>query len=321
MRIVLAVLLTWICLAGTPEQAHASEVVGMRSAVLPDHPKRIVVLEFLFAESLAALDVTPVGMVDPDRYRDWIGYDSGRFIHVTDVGTRQQPSLEAIARLKPDLIVGVTFRHAALFDVLERIAPTVLFNFNATDRKVNQLDHALKVFDAFASITGRSTAGKKVEQGLQAALAGDRARLAAAGLSGKRLAVLQELGLQDMYWAYTTNSMAGGIAQVLGVSLWPNWPTREGTAFVSSEDLLKQPDMHILLISATGPEVGLAQKFSSPIWRFVPAWVDGHVALLPRNIWGFGGPMSAATLSRQLTDAMLAAGQGGTTPAQPVSRK
>ncbi|MDY7547448.1 iron-siderophore ABC transporter substrate-binding protein [Glaciimonas sp. CA11.2] len=294
----------------TATQAMASDEIGIRSAVLPDHPKRIVVLEFLFAESLAALDLTPVGMVDPDRYREWIGYDNARFSNVIDIGTRQQPSLEAIARLKPDLIVGVTFRHAALFDAFERIAPTVLFNFNATDIKVNQLDHALKVFDVFAKLAGRSAAGKKVEQNLEISLAADRARLTAAGLSGKRLAVLQELGLQDMYWAYATNSMAGGIAQVLGLSLWPNWPTKEGTTFVSSEDLLKQKELHVLMISATGPEVGLAQKLHSPIWRYVPARIAGHVALVPRNIWGFGGPMSAAKLSRQLTDAMLAAGRG-----------
>ncbi|QRX84983.1 iron-siderophore ABC transporter substrate-binding protein [Glaciimonas sp. PAMC28666] len=298
------------CLILASAQAVASDQIGMRSAVLPDHPKRIVVLEFLFAESLAALDLTPVGMVDPDRYREWIGYDNPRFSQVVDIGTRQQPSLEAIARLKPDLIVGVTFRHAALFDAFERIAPTVLFNFNATDHHVNQLDHALKLFDTFAIITGRAAAGKKVEQNVQTALASDRARLVAAGLAGKRLAVLQELGLQDMYWAYASNSMAGGIALKLGLSLWPNWPTKEGTTFVSSEDLLKQSDMHVLMISATGPEVGLAQKLNSPIWRYVPARRAGHVALVARNIWGFGGPMSAIKLSHQLTEAMLAAGRG-----------
>ncbi|MGS0743048.1 ABC transporter substrate-binding protein [Glaciimonas sp. GG7] len=236
MRRIVCTILWMLMLAG---QVHASEVIGMRSAVLPEHPRRIVVLEFLFAESLAALDLTPVGMVDPDRYRDWIGYDNARFTHVVNIGTRQQPSLEAIARLKPDLIVGVTFRHAALFDAFARIAPTVLFNFNATDINVNQLDHTLKIFDKFAAITGRSVAGEKVRQSVQLALAADRARLAAAGLVGKRVAVLQELGLRDMYWAYTTNSMAGGIAQVLGVSLWPHWPTKEGTTFVSSESLLK----------------------------------------------------------------------------------
>ena len=308
MRVLRLILCTLLCLMAG--QAWASDAVGMRSAVLPMQPKRIVVLDFLLAESLAALNVTPVGMVDPNRYREWIGYDIPRFTHVLDVGTRQQPSLEAMARLKPDLILGVTFRHAALFDAFERIAPTVLFNFNSNDQQVNQLDHVLRVFDAVADITDHRAAGHAVKQGLQAALAADRARLAAAGLSGKRVAVLQELGLQDMYWSYTTNSMAGGIAQALGLALWPHWPSKEGTTFISSENLLNQPDLSVLLISATGPEVGLAQKLVSPIWRFVPARTEGRIALMPRNIWGFGGPVSAATLAQHMTDALLAAAQG-----------
>ena len=309
MRVLLVAVLCW--LAGT---AFAADVVGMRSAVLPAQPQRIVVLEFMFAESLAALDVTPAGMVDPDRYRAWVGYDNARFAQVPNVGTRQQPSLEAIARLKPDLIVGLTFRHAALFDALQRIAPTVLFDFYDTNMRVHQLDHALQVFDRFADLIGRATEARRVQQDVQAALAGDRARLAAAGLAGRRLAVLQELGLQDMYWAYTANSMAGGIAQALNVRLWPDWPTREGTAFVSSEDLLKQADASVLMISATGPEIGLAQKLTSPVWRFVPARTAGHMALMPRNIWGFAGPMSAVRLSHQLTESMLNAARGAVIP-------
>ena len=112
---------------------------------------------------------------------------------------------------------------------------------------------------------------------------------------------------QLLYWPYAANSMAGGIRQALNLRLWLDWPTREGTAFVSSEDLLKQADASLLMISATGPEIGLAQKLQSPIWRFVPARTAGHMALMPRNIWGFGGPMSAVRLSHQLTDSMLEA--------------
>jgi ferric hydroxamate transport system substrate-binding protein len=303
-RIFCMLLLTWFV---TVYAMASGNVISMRSAVLPAKPKRVVVLEFMLAESLATLDVTPVGMVDPARYREWIGYDLPRFTHVVNVGTRQQPSLEAIARLKPDLILGVSFRHAVLFDQLTRIAPTVLFEFNARDLQVNQLQHMLNVFSALATITGHDSIGQQVKHSLQNALAADRKRLADAGLSGKHIAILQELGLQDRYWAYTTNSMAGGVAQSLDISLWPNWPTREGTTFVTPEDLLKQTELSVLLISATGSGVGLAQKLTSPIWPFVPANKTGRIALMPRNIWGFGGPMSATQLSQHMTDGILAA--------------
>lgn len=39
---------------------------------------------------------------------------------------RSQPSLEAIAVLKPDLIIADAERHRAIYQDLQRIAPTLL---------------------------------------------------------------------------------------------------------------------------------------------------------------------------------------------------
>ena len=295
-------MLLCLCGAGT---AWAGDVWGPRSPQLPARPQRIVVLEYMFAESLAALGITPVGMADPERYRTWVGVDNARFVDMPDVGTRQQPSLEAIARLKPDLIIGVSFRHAALLGALQRIAPTVLLHYYASDVKVNQLTHVMQVLDAVAALVGRVPEGRQVRRDVQLALAADRARLAAAGLLGQRVAVLQELGLQDMYWAHTANSMAAGVAQQLDLRYWPDWPTPEGTDYVNSEALLGVSDVSIQLISMTGPEVRLEQKLNSPIWRFVPARSAGRVGVLPRNIWGFSGPLSAVQLSHAMTQLVL----------------
>ena len=107
-------------LAGNP-------VVSQASKTMPVRPQRVVALDFMFAESVIALDIVPVGMADTAFYPGWLGYESDRLAHVTDIGSRQEPGLEAIAAVKPDLIIGVGFRHAPIFDALDRIAPTILF--------------------------------------------------------------------------------------------------------------------------------------------------------------------------------------------------
>lgn len=96
---------------------------------VPDSPKRIVVLEYSFVDTLAAVGVAPVGIADDDKrdsvvpaYTDVIGNDW------TSVGTRKTPSLEVIASLSPDLIIADTSRHSAIYESLSEIAPTIVFD-------------------------------------------------------------------------------------------------------------------------------------------------------------------------------------------------
>ncbi|HWX01286.1 iron-siderophore ABC transporter substrate-binding protein [Collimonas sp.] len=302
--------------AGRPAtQITACEPLAENPAVsqfhhaMPQRPKRIVVLEYMFAEDLAALGVMPVGMADAANYPGWFEYDKERLGRVPDVGTRQEPSFEAIAALQPDLILGVGLRHSAIFDALNRIAPTVLFQYSPdldkNEASLTQMDWARKILRSIACLTGREEAGREVEAKLDAGLARDALRIAHAGRSGEQVAWLQELGLADRYWAFTGNSMVGGVARALGLQLAYPAPTREGTTYVTSKDLLQNPGLAVLFVSATGPEVPLSAKLDSPIWRFVPARRAERVALVERNLWVFGGPMSALRLADAMTEQLL----------------
>lgn len=89
-------------------------------------PKRIVVLEFSFADALAAVDVSPVGIAD-DKEADRVLKEVRDVIGSwTSVGTRSQPSMEVIASLKPDLIIADISRHEAVYADLQKIAPTLI---------------------------------------------------------------------------------------------------------------------------------------------------------------------------------------------------
>ncbi|KVF70897.1 iron ABC transporter substrate-binding protein [Burkholderia sp. FL-7-2-10-S1-D7] len=289
-------------LAGNP-------VVSQASATMPVQPQRVVALDFMFAESVIALDIVPVGMADTAFYPGWLGYESDRLAHVTDIGSRQEPGLEAIAAVKPDLILGVGFRHAPIFAALDRIAPTILFQFSPNVSEggvpVTQLDWMRRIFRTIGTVTGRDARAKAVEARLDAGIARNASRVKAAGRGGDRIALLQDLGLPDRYWAYTGNSTSAGLARALGLDPWPKKPTREGTLYVTSADLLRQRDLAVLFVTATGMDVPLSSKLDSPVWRFVPALRERRIALVERNIWGFGGPMSALKLADVMTDTML----------------
>ncbi len=97
----------------------STEVVGT--------PSRVVVLEQGFTQTVAALEVKPVGVADdnkPERFpQDTLAYIKG----YESVGTRSEPNLEVIRTLKPDLIIADTNRHTNVYEELSAIAPTLVF--------------------------------------------------------------------------------------------------------------------------------------------------------------------------------------------------
>ncbi|MFY9292953.1 MAG: iron-siderophore ABC transporter substrate-binding protein [Methylorubrum rhodinum] len=290
--------------------ARAADLVFRRSAHLPEPARRVVALEFLIAEMLASVGLPPVGMSDPKLYPGWIGVASDRLKGAADVGTRQQPSLEAIARLKPDLILGVSYRHAPLFDVFEGIAPTVLFDF-APEPPATRLDSAFALQTMIGGYVGHRPQAEQANAEVSAGIARDAARLAEAGRAGRRLVVLQELGGQDTYWVFTADSLSAGLAERLGLRFWPPDRSSEGVRPLTSEDLLALDDADVMLASMTGPAVTLDAKTRSAAWQRVPALRAGRVGLIERNIWNFGGPGSALRLSNRITETILRAPASG----------
>ena len=81
---------------------------------VPKDAKRIVVLEYSFADALAALDVKPVGIADDGKKKRIIKPVREKIGDYTSVGTRKQPNLEEISKLKPDLIIADSSRHKGI---------------------------------------------------------------------------------------------------------------------------------------------------------------------------------------------------------------
>ncbi|MDQ1128143.1 ABC transporter substrate-binding protein [Microbacterium sp. SORGH_AS_0888] len=96
---------------------------------VPTNPARVVTLEPVELDTAVALGVTPVGAAVASNVAGipaYLGVEG-----VTPVGTVPEPDLEAIAALKPDLILGTESRHAKLYDQLNAIAPTVFMQTQA----------------------------------------------------------------------------------------------------------------------------------------------------------------------------------------------
>jgi ABC-type Fe3+-citrate transport system substrate-binding protein len=77
---------------------------------------------------LLELGIQPAGVADIAGHNKYVNIAPKLVDSVVEVGTHQEPNLEAIAKIKPDLILGVQQRHAGIYQTLSSISKTMLFN-------------------------------------------------------------------------------------------------------------------------------------------------------------------------------------------------
>lgn len=96
---------------------------SMGTTLLPEVPKRVVVLGMDSLDVLDAIGVEPVGVVKAPMPSYLKKYQADKY---QAVGSLFEPNFEAIYTLKPDLII-VSNRSARAFEELSKIAPSIMF--------------------------------------------------------------------------------------------------------------------------------------------------------------------------------------------------
>ncbi|RCX20680.1 iron complex transport system substrate-binding protein [Fontibacillus phaseoli] len=99
---------------------------ALGTVTLEKKPERVVVLFNGMVDITAALEVKPVGAVESWEQKPWYEFLRDKMEGVKDLGEENQPNLEAIVALKPDLIIGTKTRHEKIYPQLKDIAPTLI---------------------------------------------------------------------------------------------------------------------------------------------------------------------------------------------------
>ncbi|WP_289136827.1 ABC transporter substrate-binding protein [uncultured Brevibacillus sp.] len=112
---------------------------------VPAAPTKIVVLDIGALDNLLALGVKPVGapsILNPgDPFPKYLSGAEG----IQNIGSVNEPNLEAIDSIKPDLIIGNKDTHDQIHSKLAQIAPTVFVESLGVTWKDNLLVHAQAV--------------------------------------------------------------------------------------------------------------------------------------------------------------------------------
>lgn len=286
-------------LAGGLASLVALAVGSARAAASP----RVVALDFNYVEGLLALGIVPVGVADLQGYAAWVGVGAERLAQTRDVGTRQEPSLEVLLALQPDLIVGPAFRLSPQRRRLEQIAETLLLDAAAAEAG-DAFGAMAESFLGLAAAVGRAEDGAAVLEELEAGLRVEALGLAEAGLAGEGVMLAQFLPGSPHLRAFRADSLAGGVLARLGLA--NDWQGRAG-AFgfdtVDVEALARSAGNWLLYVAAPRDEAFLRLS-GGPLWPAVPAVAAGRARALPPDTWFFGGPLSCREMGRVFADAL-----------------
>lgn len=235
-------------------------------------PQRIVVLELSFADALAAIDVSPVGIADDNDASRILPEVRGHLKSWQSVGTRAQPSLEAISALKPDLIIADSSRHSGIYHALQQIAPVLLLK-SRNETYAENLQSATII----GEIVGK-------DKQMQSRLEQHRQTMAqAANQLPKGTLVVFGTSREQQFNLHTRETYTGSVLTSLGLKV-PGPMAGSAMPSIGLEQLLAINPAW-LLVAHYRPESIVKNWQQDPLWQILTAAQKQQVAAVDSNAW------------------------------------
>jgi iron complex transport system substrate-binding protein len=256
------------------------------------NPQRIVVLDNGALDNLLALGVKPIGATTVSLEDPFFTYLGEQTQGIETLGTIDQPNLESIAKMKPDLILGSKDTHEAIYSQLTQIAPTVFTETLGVDWKGN-----LKIQ---ADAVGKVTEGDKLIADYEARVDELKSKLGDK-LGTTHVSILRARG--DHIRIYLSESFSGKMIEDIG---FPRPPAQSEKDFAKkvTEEQIADIDGDIIFWFTREPDNLLQKKvMSNPLWADLKAVQANQVHEVSSETWLSG--MGVQSVNLILDDLFL----------------
>ncbi|BES69237.1 iron-siderophore ABC transporter substrate-binding protein [Marinobacter nanhaiticus D15-8W] len=261
-------------------------------------PQRIVTISWAMTENALELGIEPVGVADIEGYTTWVvrpPIPEG----VADIGKRQEPSIERLAELEPDVII-LSNGQEGLVDKLSQIAPVLYFD--AFSAEQDNAETARDIFMEMARLFGKEALAREKLNAMDAEFGELESKLHAH--FGETLPEVTGVRFfnQAIALVYGSNSMSQAALNKMGIQPAMTVPASQwGFAQRKIIELSKIKDGALLYFK---PAPGVEDLFDSPLWQAMPVARAGRVAPV-ESTWSYGGALSVLYLARAQTEALL----------------
>lgn len=276
-----------------------------KAITLKEPAKRVVGLEWGEIEMLVTLGVMPVGAADVKGYDTWVTA-AKLDPSVKDVGTRGEPSVDAIVALQPDLVVMEAERGSTLVTQIEKFVPVLVAKgSDAADNLKRMRDD----FKMIATAVGKTGEADRALADFDAALADGKKKIADAGQAGKEFAIAD--GWKEGSSVSIRMFGQGSLVSQLGIQLGLHnaWTGKTdevwglGQTDVEGLTALKNKDLRFFYNASDGVDVFADGLAGNAIWQSMAFVQQRKLHRMPNGIWTFGGPLSCKQYVDELVKA------------------
>ncbi|WNS79031.1 Fe(3+) dicitrate ABC transporter substrate-binding protein [Domibacillus sp. DTU_2020_1001157_1_SI_ALB_TIR_016] len=275
--------------AGQTESGNTKTITHeMGETEIEGTPKKVVALELSFVDSLNALGIDAAGIAD-DEKKEMIAKLVGKETDYTSVGTREQPNLEVISSLQPDLIIADAERHKNVYEDLQKIAPTIVLKSRESTYQEN-----LDAFNTIAQAVGKEEEAKTRLAEHEKTIEETKAKLKADPNATILPAVVRDTSFQ----AHTSSSYDGELLEHLG---FKNAIQQEEPYAEMNLEQLVEIDPDILLLANNDGKLITDEWKNNPLWKNLKAVKNGQVYDVDRDLWTrFRGVASAEAIGADM---------------------
>lgn len=276
--------------SGSSSAPTAPRVVehDMGETEVPAEPQRVVVLDTGELDTATALGIVPVGGVTAMPELPVLEYLQDEASGMEIVGTIEEPDLEAVAALEPDLILSSTLRHEKIYDELSQIAPTVFSETVGVVWKENFLLHAEalgKLPEAEEMLAAYEQRAADLGQKISETLGGDKPTMSVVRF------------LPGETRVYLSETFIGTILEDVGLPR-PKTQRKKDFALYPSEEQIGLMEGDLIFYTHYGPQekTTLPAITSNPLWLNLSAVKNDRAYAVPEDHWMLGIGIQAANL-------------------------
>lgn len=262
--------------------------------------RRVVVLEYSFLDTLLALGLKPVGAAIGIQ-----GCDRGPAPYlkpllggVNSIGSRAQPSLEAILAARPDLILADAFVHKDLLPQLQRIAPTAAFQ-----SRRGSYDDLMQQVLWIGRMVGK--------EALARTLVADQERLLAKARSfadPRAPGLVAAVATPSSLTLHSSESFISSLLERLGRKNLVKPQNDQSQFEVTLEGLLALNPPTLVLFTAKDENPITREWAKNPLWQNLEAVKRGRVWEFDRDLWTRSrGPLALKLIVAECIDSGLLA--------------